>query len=119
MEGKRFNTGKTKWSLLDLDSLVGVVEVFQFGVQKYGLNDWKKGLKVTETLESSIRHIHSFLNKEDIDLESGLHHIDHAITNLIMVRYMTLFNKKFDDRFVDVNKICCGKWDGYGKCTCK
>lgn len=119
MSGDRFNTGKPKWSLIDFDSLEGVTKVFEFGVEKYGLNNWKKGLKTVETCESALRHIKSFLNYEDFDDESGLHHIDHAIANLIIIRYMTLFNKNFDNRIIDINKKCCGNWDSLGNCKCK
>lgn len=31
-EGKRFNTGKTKWSLLDFDSLKGIPLVVEIGM---------------------------------------------------------------------------------------
>ena len=71
MQGDRYNKGKTKWSLVDWESLEPFVQVLVFGSQKYEPFNWQKGLKVTETLESCLRHIFSFLSGEDNDKESG------------------------------------------------
>lgn len=101
MNGDRFNTGKPKWSLIDFNSLEGVTYVLEFGVKKYGLNNWKKGLKTIDCCESALRHIFKFINNEDLDSESGLHHVDHAITNLMMVKYMLNNKKEFDNRKED------------------
>lgn len=35
MSADRFNSGKLKWSLVDFDSLAGMVKVLEFGAKKY------------------------------------------------------------------------------------
>jgi hypothetical protein len=105
MQGDRFNTGKPKWSLVDFDALEPMVRVLEFGAQKYSSHNWKKGLKVTEVLESLQRHINGMLRGEDNDPESGLPHTGHIQCNAMFLGYMMMYLKdSMDDRFVDTNK---------------
>lgn len=98
MEGSRYNEGKAKWSLVDWESLEPMVRVLEFGAQKYAPNNWQKGLKVTETMESCLRHIFSFLKGEDIDSESGISHLGHAEANIHFVIWMLKHRPDMDDR---------------------
>lgn len=114
----RFNEEKLKWSLVDFDSLEDMVRVLEFGAKKYAENNWKKGLKTTEVVESMMRHMTAYLRGEDLDPESGLSHIGHIQCNAMFLSYMNRFKPNFDTRHIDKNKICCGKWDDKGICTC-
>lgn len=98
MQGNRYNQGKLKWSLVDWESLEPLVQVLMFGANKYAAYNWQKGLKVTETMESCLRHIHSFLSGEDNDIESGLSHLGHAEANLHFVIWMLKNRPDMDDR---------------------
>jgi hypothetical protein len=104
-QGDRFNQGKLKWSLVDFDSFEEMVRVLEFGAKKYSSHNWKKGLKVTEVLESMQRHINAILRGEDIDPESGLHHYGHIQCNTMFLGYMFKYLRtEMDDRFIDPNK---------------
>ena len=63
-----------------------------------GVGNWQKGLKVTETMESCLRHIFSFLSGEDNDKESGLTHLGHAMCNLHFATWMLKHRPDMDDR---------------------
>ena len=117
-QGLRYNDGKPKWSLIDFDTLEGALKVFEFGKEKYGVDNWKKGLLTTEICESLMRHLVSYLNSNDLDKETNLPHVDHILCNAIMLAYTQRFNNKFDDRRLDKNKKCCGNWNEEGKCKC-
>lgn len=117
-QGLRYNNCKPKWSLIDFDTLEGALKVFEFGKEKYGIDNWKKGLLTTEICESLMRHLVSYLNSDDLDKETNLPHVDHILCNAIMLAYTQHFNNKFDDRRLDKNKKCCGNWDEDGKCKC-
>ena len=104
-KGLRYNEGKTRWSLVDFDSLEDMVKVLEQGSEKYDDNNWKKGLKTTEIVESILRHTFAYLNGEDIDPESGLHHAGHIMSNAMFLSYMVKYKKDFDTRFIDKNKI--------------
>lgn len=102
--GDRFNQGKLKWSLVDLDAFEDMVRVLEFGCVKYSAHNWKKGLKVSEILESTQRHINAIARGEDIDPESGLSHAGHLQCNTMFLAYMLKYKPEMDDRFIDENK---------------
>lgn len=94
----RHNTGKTEWSQIDWPTLEGMVRVLMYGAQKYARNNWKKGQPYTEVADSLMRHLTAFLQGEDTDSESGLHHLDHVACNVHFLRYHTLHHPQLDDR---------------------
>ena len=95
----RFNEGKRQWSLVDFKSLEPMVEVLEFGANKYAPNNWKKGFPVTKLSESLLRHVFAFLSGEDNDPESGLSHLGHIQCNAMFLSYvMKNKKKKFDNR---------------------
>ena len=98
-QGDRFNSNKPKISLIDPDFIIGLSTALTFGAKKYGVNNWKKGLYVTESMDSLQRHLMEFMKGNDSDEESKLLHIDHAIANLMFIRYFS--NTIFDDRQID------------------
>jgi hypothetical protein len=108
----RYNENKRRWSLVDFDSLEGMVKVLEYGSQKYSDNNWKKGLKTTEIAESLMRHLFAWLRGEDNDPESGLPHTGHILCNAMFLAYMEKNKPEFDSR-------CCGNWDENGVCKCK
>lgn len=81
----RFNKDKPKYSLLDLQSLEPCVKVLEFGALKYAPNNWKKGLIMSEILDSMMRHIAALQSGEMIDPESGLSHIGHIQCNALFL----------------------------------
>lgn len=101
----RFNDGKTQWSLLDLDTIEGLVKVLEFGTVKYLANNWKKGLSFTSICDSLDRHKQAFLNGENLDKESGLPHVDHMQCNTMFLAYMFKFKPDMDNRMYDANKM--------------
>lgn len=103
-KGLRYNDGKLKWSLVDWDAFEDMVRVLEFGAKKYDSHNWKKGLKITEIIESMQRHINAMMRGELSDPESGLPHIGHLQCNAMFLGYMLKFKPEMDDRFIDLNK---------------
>ena len=81
----RFNDGKPKYSLLDLTCLEPGVKVLEFGAKKYARDNYKKGLVLSEILDSMMRHIAAIQRGEFIDPESGLEHIGHIQCNALFL----------------------------------
>ncbi len=95
----RANGGKAKWSLLPMHLLEGVVRVLEFGAKKYAEWNWAKGGPWSTPFNSAQRHLLQFYWKgENNDPETGLHHLDHAITNLLFLRHYFDTYKDGDDR---------------------
>jgi hypothetical protein len=84
-QAMRFNSGKAQYSLIDLHALEQCARVLEFGAKKYARNNWKKGLPLTQILDSMLRHIAALSSGEFIDPESGLPHIGHIQCNALFL----------------------------------
>ena len=127
MLGRRYNTGKLKWSLLCWKSLETMVRVLMYGAHKYsvfsnakgdiipgseispeaaekldvessGQHNWKNGLKTTEIIDSTMRHLLAIAEGEDIDPESGESHTGHLFCNVMFLEWMRNNRPDLDDR---------------------
>ena len=94
----RYNSGKLEWSLVDFDSLEGLVRVLEYGKDKYARHNWKKGMPVTQVTESLMRHLFAYLGGEDVDPESGCRHISHVMCNAMFIEYIMREKPHYDDR---------------------
>lgn len=92
-KGLRYNAGKRKWSLVHYESLEPMIEVLEFGAIKYEPFNWQKGLDKKEVLESLQRHLAKLFDGEEIDKESGLHHIGHIMCNAMFYSYFSKGDK--------------------------
>jgi len=97
MLGIRENKGKPKYSLLDFNSFEDAVKILEQGIEKYGRDNWKKGLKQSEIADSLMRHLFAFLSGEDNDKESGHPHTGHIICNAMFLSYMHKNRKDLAD----------------------
>mgnify|MGYP003151237939 CR=1 FL=1 len=83
--GQRDNHGKPRHDLIAPEMLDGVAAVLAFGAKKYGERDWEKGLLWGGTLASTMRHLMVWMQREELDEESGLPHLDHAACNIMFL----------------------------------
>lgn len=81
----RYNNGKVKYSMIDLTCLEPCAKVLEFGAKKYARDNWKKGLPLSEVLDSLLRHVAALQRGEFIDPESGLSHIGHIQCNALFL----------------------------------
>lgn len=96
--GARFNTGKPDYSLIPLCTLEDEARVWAYGKQKYAAWNWAKGMDWSVPLACLMRHMAAWQRGEEVDPESGLPHLAHAMCNL---RMLTLYSKTYkegDDR---------------------
>jgi hypothetical protein len=100
--GKKFDQGKASMSLIPADALMEVGRVFEFGKQKYDANNWRKGIKYERLLSAADRHLKKYCSHlhSDMDDESSINHVAHAIANLLMVLQFDLEKRNdLDDRY--------------------
>ena len=84
MEGIKYDENKPMWNLLPMESVEEVVDVLTFGAKKYSPDNWKKVDK-ERYYAACMRHIVAWRKGETFDVESGLHHLAHAITCLLFI----------------------------------
>lgn len=97
-DAKHFSFGKVPLHQLPRWVLWQVAKVLLYGQLKYGKWNWRSGMAFTEILDSAQRHQDDWLEGNDLDHESRLHHLDHAICDLLFLRWYTKFCPKHDDR---------------------
>lgn len=81
MEGKKFDLMKPDWSLMNLDTIEGVVKVLTMGAKKYDRHNWVN-VEPYRYYSATLRHLTDYQRGNSIDEESGLHHLYHAMCNL-------------------------------------
>lgn len=101
--GLRDNKGKPRLALVPCELEEAVAEVIfkssTEGGGKYPMNNWKKGLPFTQVAESALRHIKKFaVQVEDLDTETGLHHLAHAACNIAFLLWYLKNRPEMDDR---------------------
>jgi hypothetical protein len=82
---KKFDTGKTQWSILPWPTLEGLVKVLEYGAKKYGNDNWRKCTEMNRYFDAMIRHYLAYQAGELLDKESGLPHLHHMATNALFI----------------------------------
>jgi len=96
--GARYNVGKPDYSLIPLCTLEDEARVWEYGKRKYNAWNWTKGMAWSVPYACLLRHMAKWQAGEEVDEESGLSHLAHAMANL---RMLTLYAKNYtegDDR---------------------
>ena len=61
------------------------MEVLEFGAVKYGVDNWSNCAEPVRYYDAAMRHLMAVRGGEMIDIESGKHHIAHAICSLMFL----------------------------------
>jgi hypothetical protein len=97
--GIKHDGDKTQWHLLPHEAVEGAVRVLMHGAKKYSAFNWAKGMPYTRVLDATQRHLNAIYQGEDKDPDSGLDHVDHAICELVFLKYYMIHGVGEDDRF--------------------
>lgn len=96
--GLRFNEGKLPIHLVPTSTITGLAEVLQVGARKYSERNWERGMKWSICYSSALRHLLKWQSGQDLDEETGLNHLKHALCNLaFLVEYLETV-PELDDR---------------------
>lgn len=87
-----------RFDLLPWDVLWEVAEHYGRGAAKYEERNWEKGYMWSLSYSALMRHLVAFWNGEDIDPETGSHHLDAVIFHAMALRRYTVAFPEFDDR---------------------
>ena len=84
--GVKHDNGKPEWVYLPWASLEQVVRVLDHGAMKYGRDNWREVVELEPRyLSAALRHIAAHAQGQQLDPESELPHLAHAITSLLFV----------------------------------
>jgi hypothetical protein len=99
----KFDDGKPQVNLVPPEVIIAAAKVFEFGAKKYGMNNWRHDIDkfpYSRHYGSVMRHLLAFHSGEDLDPESGLPHLHHALTQLMIFVMCEMEGIDVDDRFL-------------------
>jgi len=84
--GRKFDGGKLEYGLIPPKALEATVDVLTFGAQKYERDNWQKVPDSKRRYFDALqRHMWAWKQGEQIDPESGKHHLAHALCCLMFL----------------------------------
>ena len=89
---------KPRISLVPPLALEEVAKVFTYGANKYDAYNFSKGAPKSTYVDAAMRHILKYSQMEDLDNESGLLHLAHATSCLMMLLDNDLNDTSIEDR---------------------
>lgn len=99
VEGVKFDSGKRRVDLVPTEAINALADVLTAGAVKYGTHNWRHGMDWSRVYGAAQRHMLAFWGGDDIDEESGMPHLWHALTNMaFLVSYQALSVGR-DDRW--------------------
>lgn len=96
----KYDQDKLPFHLISIPALEGLAQRLQHGATKYAERNWEKGLDWSRCYRAALGHLFKWWIGEDIDSDSGLHHIDAALCNVMFLSHYCKDSayKKFDNR---------------------
>lgn len=104
--GIKYDSGKPDLSIVPVALENACARALTFGANKYGRNNYRKGINFSRNIAAAQRHLKAWNELETLDPESGLSHLDHAIACLAMLAVHEANNElseKHDDRDIHQN----------------
>ena len=112
IEPKKYNVGKPMMSLVRPEFIKGTAEGLTYGYTKYDekrgeIQNYLKGdgFHYSTIYDSLQRHLNAWQSGENIDEESGLHHLKLASANLMFLLTYELTGNGIDDRIVLTEEV--------------
>lgn len=88
----KYDQGKLRFDLIPAEIELALAETLTNGLKKYQENSWKN-VETHRYIGAMRRHFNAWQQGEDINPESGLHHLKHALVNLAFICYLEAFKK--------------------------
>jgi hypothetical protein len=85
--------------LIPSQAIWGMAQVFGYGANKYERGNYKNGIEWSRLYNACQRHLNLWNMGQDIDDESKLCHINHAMCNLAMLAWNIRNRPELDDRW--------------------
>lgn len=97
--GVKNDAMKPRMSLIPQLAKLEVGKVMTYGAEKYSAFNWMDGFPYTIIADAIDRHYPAYLCGEDLDPESGIHHLAHLACSAMMALEICLLYPELDDRW--------------------
>jgi len=78
-EGVKYDQAKSRLDLIPPETIQALGDVLTYGAVKYGDHNWLKGMQWHRLFGAAMRHLWAFWSGKDLDEESKLPHLYHAL----------------------------------------
>lgn len=101
-KGKKFDGDKPRLGLVSPLLRLAAARALTYGTSNHEEHNWRLGIEWSRIYEALNRHVDAWWAGEEIDEDSGLHHLDCAAAELMfLIEYVyTGKYKEFDDRYI-------------------
>jgi hypothetical protein len=99
---KKNDQGKLPIDLIPIRPLFDLAAVLQHGMIKYDAHNWRKGFSYSRTYAAAQRHLLLWFSGVDLDDDSQLNHLAHALCNIVFLLEFTHTHKELDDRVTQI-----------------
>lgn len=101
LKAKKYDNAKPDLSLVPRASMDAIARAMGYGATKYGRDNYLEGMEWSRMIAAAMRHLTAFNERQELDSESGLSHLDHALACLAILaeykeRGLGLDNRKND-----------------------
>ena len=87
-----------RFDLIPPEPLTLLAQVYGMGARKYADRNWEKGYAWGLSYAALQRHLHAFWGGEELDPESGLPHLAHAMWHCATLMEFVRRHSDLDDR---------------------
>lgn len=95
----KFDSGKRRVDLVPTEAINALADILTAGAEKYGEHNWRHGMDWSRVYGAAQRHLLAFWGGDDIDEESGMPHLWHALTNIAFLVAYQAMSVGRDDRW--------------------
>lgn len=96
--GVKYDAGKVRFDLIPPRPMQLLAEVYTVGAQKYEPRNWEKGIEYSRVYAAVQRHLHAYWGGQDLDEESALPHLAHAMWGMAALLEFDTTHPELDDR---------------------
>ena len=96
--GLRFNEGKLRYDLIPPEIMDALAAHYSAGARKYADRNWERGMSWCKCFASMMRHSWAWMRGEDIDAETGSHHMVAVMWNAAAIYTYSARKIGQDDR---------------------
>lgn len=108
--GVKDDANKLRYDLIPTSAITGLAEVLTMGAKKYTPNGWRNVPDGIERYYAALyRHLLAWRNGEQIDPESGLHHLKHVMINVAFL--LELSSDEKNNSKTNKSSIDCSNFD--------
>jgi len=97
-EGLKFDTQKLRFDLISTTALYELARIYSYGAIKYEDRNMEKGMRWSRVFGALQRHSWAFWHGEDLDDESKLYHMAHAMWCCATLLDYLENHREYDDR---------------------